>query len=473
MKQYDLLKKNLRGYKVEVDKEKLWQQTLHAIPQKKKRRPIVLPFLFGALLLSGGLVYYHADGLSQLYANYRGDLTQASAENTALVSNQNDHSISIKQEETTSINFNENTVQLNETSKSQVNRLKFQPINNWSNGNSPSKSPNNVQVSPSSPVDQVQKDKSINSEFNEPLLLSFNSPTSSNKESVDAYSKSELLTSQENEQWNTISLDALPLSPLTSSSEPEIKGINYSSTTPGKPYKNVFSVAILQSVGFSNLSFEAGNPQAEDMGDFLSNATQSLESISTTVRGNVQLTKGFAVSAGLAYRRLNTETIYQNTITERMDQEGTTTIIIDELGQQHLVSGNVGTTHLLETEHTRYSTHQKVDVELTLHKRIFGIHRTTVNGYLKAGVNVHYSAEGSAFTNEYELVRFQDSDNPYSLSSLLTFGGGIDVQHRLSPRWLLLGALGIDQFKIHHKDYNQLQWRHTIYSLSLGVGYVL
>jgi hypothetical protein len=37
----------------------------------------------------------------------------------------------------------------------------------------------------------------------------------------------------------------------------------------------------------------------------------------------------------------------------------------------------------------------------------------------------------------------------------------------------LLGAAGIDQLKIHHTHYHQLQWRHTIYSLSLGVGYVL
>ena len=473
MKQYDLLKKNLRGYKVEVDKEKLWQQTVHAIPQKKKRRPIVIPFLFGALLLSGGFTYYYFIGSNQLEKNHPSKFTLSSAENTSLASNQIDYSITNKQKEKTNINYKENLEQ-SENSHSQVNPRNFSSRDKLSEGNSSSDSPNKAQTFQSSPGNHEQNEKTIKSESNHSLQLNSDPPTFTNEVSrVEVDTKSAILTSPESLQWSTTPIDALPLSSLANKHDPEIKSINNSIITPGSPYKNVFSMAILQGLGFSNLSYDAGNPQAEAMQDFLSQATRSLESVSTTVRGNIQFTKGFMVSAGFAFRRLITETIYQNTITERMEQEGTSTIIIDELGQQHLVSGNIGTTHLLETEHTRYSTHQKVDIELALHKRIFGFRRTTVNGYLKAGVNVHYAVEGSAFTSEYELVRFQDMDNPYSLSSPLTFGGGLDVEYRLSPRWLLLGTAGIDQLKIHHQDYNQLQWRHTIYSLSLGVGYVL
>ena len=48
MNQYDQFKDKLHDYKVKVDKEKLWQQTAHAIPQRKRRR-MMLFFLLGSL----------------------------------------------------------------------------------------------------------------------------------------------------------------------------------------------------------------------------------------------------------------------------------------------------------------------------------------------------------------------------------------------------------------------------------------
>ena len=55
MNQYDHLKNKLHHYKVDIDKEKLWENTSHAIP-RKKRRGAVLIMLFAGLLFSGWIL---------------------------------------------------------------------------------------------------------------------------------------------------------------------------------------------------------------------------------------------------------------------------------------------------------------------------------------------------------------------------------------------------------------------------------
>ena len=56
MNQYDHLKNKFRDYKVDIDKDKLWKNTSHAIP-KRKRRAVPLIVLLAGLILSGWLLY--------------------------------------------------------------------------------------------------------------------------------------------------------------------------------------------------------------------------------------------------------------------------------------------------------------------------------------------------------------------------------------------------------------------------------
>ncbi len=473
MKQYDHLKKNLREYTVDVDKEKLWQQTAHAIPQKKKRRAILIPFFFGALLLSGGLAYYHE------YTPFVNAFTQVSTEtNTAIQKNQPSASTSNVLSTSDHLIKNKGTdrseypgpVQAsgNEYANNQERKVQKQTQNNVSFAGIVTQEKRTSSFF----VDEENTGKNTSIELNEtPILI--NHASLNENEGIHLYTTTEATTTFTRIQRNTNYLPSLPLSQITIDFNSEINGSGHTITPVHQHPGHIFSLYALQSMGLTNLSFDPGNQEAKEMRDYLVPITRSLESFSTTLRGNIRFAKGFAVSAGIAYRRLTTQTNYNQTITERTEQEGTTTIIIDELGQQQFVSGNLGSTHIVETAYNRFSTHKNVDLELTLHKNIFGFHRTTINGYLKAGVNVLYSAEGSAFTDEQELVRFKNTQNPFHLRSPFTYGGGLDIQYRLSPRWILVGAAGIDQLNYHHEDYNQLQWKHTIYALSLGVGYVL
>src|SRR5687768_5930984 len=56
MNQYDHLKNKLHDYKVEIDKEKLWKNTSHAIPQRKRRLAIPV-IMLAALAISAWLMY--------------------------------------------------------------------------------------------------------------------------------------------------------------------------------------------------------------------------------------------------------------------------------------------------------------------------------------------------------------------------------------------------------------------------------
>ena len=59
-KEEEILKK-LRGWEAEVDKEEIWINVKHAIPAKKKRRPVLFFFLgivaLGALSFSGHFIF--------------------------------------------------------------------------------------------------------------------------------------------------------------------------------------------------------------------------------------------------------------------------------------------------------------------------------------------------------------------------------------------------------------------------------
>ena len=58
MNQYDHIRKNLKDFNVPIDKDKLWANTAHAIPQKRKKRGAFFLLLGGALLISSAVTFY-------------------------------------------------------------------------------------------------------------------------------------------------------------------------------------------------------------------------------------------------------------------------------------------------------------------------------------------------------------------------------------------------------------------------------
>jgi hypothetical protein len=282
-----------------------------------------------------------------------------------------------------------------------------------------------------------------------------------------------LLTEQDIAHWNTQMIEPLSISSMPALKKKPLAAKNFGIKPAHSKPGNLFSISILQGFGISSLSFAPGDQVAEEMHELITSSTRSLESFNTSLRGRFDLANGIAVSGGISFGSLTTETTYAYSRTERSSGEGTSSIIIDDTGQQYLVTGNVGATRYIDLEATRYTHHQSLGFELLVHKTLLKIKRANISGFLKGGYNAWYTAEGTAFTEEKVPVAFTSNENPFRLDSPWTYGFGLDVQYHIAPKWTLSGALGYDRKNIYHQDYAQLKWKQSIYSLTLGVGYVL
>ncbi|HEY3385089.1 MAG TPA: hypothetical protein VGK46_01190 [Saprospiraceae bacterium] len=460
MKAYDHLKKNLRNYSVEVDKEKLWQQTMHAIPKKKKRTAAPLLLLLGILLLSGSLAYN----------TFKSSFTNPGF-NLAINPTNPENSIAANHDLQT-FTSDSDQFKLNQPPSANVNPLAQIPGNHvedqFKQNHSSPKKLMNSNYKPGNNAHQALFVKNDNS------AIAFGDVVQTNLEELNNGVEAIVSTEKRDaDTWYAELIEPLALKSLPVLYKNPLSSKHYSIKPAALHPKNIFSISLMQGFGISSLSFDPHDEQAKEMRDFISTSTRSLESFTTSVRGRLDLDKGISISAGIGYGHLTTETIYQFTRTDRSDHEGTSSIIIDETGHQFLVSGNVGSTRYIDLEATRYTHHQSLAFELLLHKTLFKIKRAIINGYLKGGMNAWYSAEGTAFTPEKVPVQFSVSENPYRLNSPWLFGFGLDIQYRMTPKWVLSGALGYGRKDIYHLDYQQLKWKHSIYSLSLGVGYVL
>ena len=461
MKQYDHLKKNLRNYSVDVDKEKLWQQTMHAIPKKKKRKAAPIMLLLGSFLLTGIIIY-------DAYQSSFEQPGRTAGSNPTLQAN------SIPEVQ----NLQSNTAETFASTENQFTPGNVNPTNSTSSQLKVSQSKQDItsknhKADAANEVSLLKKQQLVlqnddssyakrDMEMSNPELTI---NTEKNKPGYSAY--------KEINHWQTEMIASLPIDNLHDRAAKPFS-IKRNAIKPAKSRpNNIFSISLLQGFGISSLSLDPGDEQASDMEGLISSSTRSLESLTTSIRGRFDLEKGISFSGGISYGQLTTETKYGFSRTNRSEGDGTSSIIIDETGQQFLVSGNVGSTKYIDLEATRYTHHQSLAFELLLHKTLFKIKHATINGYVKGGFNAWYTADGTAFTTEKVPVQFTDQTNPYRLSSPWLFGLGLDIQYRLTPKWLVSGALGYDRKDIYHEDYDQLRWKHNIYSLTLGVGYVL
>ncbi|MBK9103780.1 MAG: hypothetical protein IPL92_04250 [Saprospiraceae bacterium] len=104
MNQYDHIRKNLKEYTVHVDKDKLWANTAHAIPQKRKRRGAFFLLFAGILLMGSGITRYALSGAEN---NAQNNNTRVSPSTIAVVA------------EATANNTINNTIASNQNSTSQ------------------------------------------------------------------------------------------------------------------------------------------------------------------------------------------------------------------------------------------------------------------------------------------------------------------------------------------------------------------
>ncbi len=230
---------------------------------------------------------------------------------------------------------------------------------------------------------------------------------------------------------------------------------------------------MVQGVGFSTMKIHSLAPESAQLAAHLEQKMRSLEILSASATATFNLPARFSLETGLQWTRLSTVINHEWETTQRIQQEGVSTITIDENGIPHSI---IGDTYVNRTTHylaKRFTTHNKMDIVLGLHKIIWHSGRTTLDAFIRGAYNISYNVEGTTIRSDGELMSFSTSDNPFRLRSPFAIGGGLQMKYQLCPHWNLTSALTFDQLSYQLREENIPVWfNHTGFALGLGMGYV-
>lgn len=475
MNQYDHIRKNLKTYTVPVDKDKLWANTAHAIPKKRKKRGAFFLLFAGILLIGSGITRYALSGAENNTQNNNTQVSQSTIAavakvkstngvNNGIASNQNSTSQSVSIADSKSYKQNNSTPSAhsfdhNAKSKKAENPLSSNSLNpsanpNQSSGNTTSKSV--AGQGPSSFVtghDPMDDDSYANTTADISMLA---------EATYDA---------ARNGPYSTEEINALPITML-----PYIPG-DYSPEHPTSiKVKNKPSVNILliQGYGWSTLDMATSDDELKPVIDEWEGRIKSLENLSTTLQATIRLPKGIQLGGGLQYSKLTTQMKYQEVSSEDYTTQGITAIVIGEDGTVENLYGDVHVNRQEITNATRYTYHDRLDVEAILGITVYHSYRFETNVWVTAGYNLLYQSDGTTFAPGNEPVKFTANENPYALKSPFTFGAGVGAQYRISPHWTFQARLGYEGLRYTHGLYDDLiSFHHHILSLSLGTGYII
>lgn len=450
MNQYDQLKNKLHNYKVEIDKDKLWKNTFHAIPQRKKRRAVLL-LLFAGLVISGWLLHSSSSlPLSESSSSPNGaqisnhhDLPQnqpgsdhiskstTGSENKFLTDTKEQNEIlQTVAWTTTGMQNNNSFPMVNELEKENIDRLKVQVVESVI----PEESEGSFVIIHQSENDITNADHVVNGPVD--YLFKAVSQITMTKNSVA----------------------------VAGSLRPEIR-----------PLKDKFlqSFQMVQGVGFSTVKIHSLTPEGDQLASKLEQKMRSLETLSTSATATISLPERFSLESGLQLTRLTTVIDHEWETSERIQQEGVTTIIIDENGIPQSIAGNKDVTRITHYHAKRFTEHRQVDVVFALHRRFWTAQRLSLNAFIKAAYNLSYQTNGTILSENDELIGFSKDDNPFRQKSPVAIGGGIQMSYRLNPHLNLSGKLTFDQYRYKFKDSTiPVRFQHSGLLLGLGIGYV-
>ncbi|MGB4849771.1 MAG: hypothetical protein WBP41_17730 [Saprospiraceae bacterium] len=485
MKQYDSIRKKLLDYTVEVDKNKLWEKTSFAIPQKRKRRTLPFILLAGAFLLGAGYYNYALHQTTNITLTTKETTSATQPLTTTPFVNSENHDPASIQDDGRYSSVHHPDLQNSDDKKDPAPGFTYASKHHLG---SPSErneihddileafksSPNEITPQTDDLIsgllppytNQTYKDRTSTIEDNA-TLVSLNS-------SVIPISLPDIQTRDENLQTRfsnaSDQLLTLPIHYVTQAQENKFEYPH--SITPAKNKKK-FSISIMQAIGVSDVHIITSNPELYPVRDKWKNNVQSLEAISTHLEGSIHIAHGIQLGVGFQFNRLTSLLDYTRITTERITGEGTTSIVVDEQGHEQSITGTQGITRETHIHSKRYTYHKRVDIESSLRFRLYHHKGIRINGWLKGGINLFYSAKGAAFDTNDSVFSFTASDNPYTLSSPFTFGAGLEAEYRLNKHLKLMSRLSYDQFSFNHKLFDdQLLFKYSIYSLGLGIGYV-
>ena len=478
MNQYDPLKNKLQNYKLEIDKDKLWKNTFHAIPQRKRRRAVPVLLLAG-LVISGWLL--HSSSLLPITES-------RSSQHTSRINN-NDHNAQNLQG-TSSANEVElkepgkNTIEVVSSKLSGSEHLTLTKEMGKNTFPENTKSQNeNIETGSLASGEKMENNNSLRTERQVKKV----SIESQNVEIVESgvFRQPEgslvLIHQTENDFSNADREFNNPVDYLVKPvSQIPMTAISVVATGSHMPIirsqKDQFlqSFQMVQGVGFSTVKIHSLTPESDQLASNLEQKMRSLEILSTSATATMSLPGRFSLETGLQMTQLSTVIDQRWETSERIQQEGVTTIIIDENGVPQPIRGNTDGTRTTHYHAKRFTEHKQVDLVLALHKEIWYAQRLSLNTFVRGAYNLSYQAEGTILSNNDELIGFSKDENPFKRNSLFTMGGGIQMNYLLNPHLKLTSNLTFDQFRYQFKDSTlPVRFRHSGLSFGLGLGYVL
>lgn len=488
MNQYDHIRKNLKDFNVPIDKDKLWANTAHAIPKKRRKRGAFFLLLGGTLLISGAVTFY---ALTTSENNITAKTEIQSTSNAATgtpaneVINTTIHEMDratteSKMTATSAPESNQiivsNAKNNTEQSNAQASAATATTPSGRRNATRSIMSSQHSGVPDASSNIETSKDPSFPNETR-------GSASSNDSEFVITEPESNLMSGADKpdpviveptlevRKVNYLTKD-IPILPIIDLNilprEISTSDVVASRTKNSKR----INLLLLQSFGWSTMKIVTDNPELQPTVDVWKNQMSSLENLSTSLQASIRLPKGMQLGGGLQYSKLTTQMDYQQTTTEDYTVPGITEIIIDEQGNVQNLMGDVHVRRQTIINSTRFTSHQRLDVESTLSIPVIRNYRTETGVWVKVGYNILYHAEGTTFDQGEVTVRFSSTDNPYALQSPFTFGAGIGTLYRITPRWTLNARAGYERLRYTHGLFDeQISFHHSIFSLGLGAGY--
>lgn len=484
MNQYDHIRKNLKDFNVPIDKEKLWANTAHAIPQKRRKRSGFFLLFGGALLISSAVAFYALSN-SEKTINTKSEIQSTSNLIAAIPTNQTIIETNRATTESTMATTSplESTPELASNAKNLTEKSNAQAFAaKTTTPSSRSNATKSIVTSPTTGAEDISvksaylsglsfvTENGANAIANDSEVITNDLSTqdASTENSPDALSFISAPTVRFS-NFLTAEIPSLPVSELEIlPREISTSGVVATRTKN----KNRINLLIMQGIGWSTMNMVTDDPEFQPTVDAWKNKIKSLENLSTSLQATIRLPKGIQLGAGFQYSKLTTQIEYQQTSTEEYTEQGITEIIIDEQGNVQNLMGDVNAVRQTIIHSTRFTSHTRLDVEGILTIPVIRNYRTETGVWVKVGYNILYDAKGTTFGPGDVPVKFSSRDNPYTLQSPFTFGAGFGTLYRINPQWTLNARIGYERLRYTHGLYeDQISFHHSIFSLGLGAGY--
>lgn len=469
MKPYDQIKNQLQAFESDLDKEKLWANTAHAIPKRKRRYGVIVLFLFGALFLGSGLVFLSYD-VSTNRGNSSADVLQDSQ------SSMQDLKPSQTESTTKKNDVNEDDYKANNSSPLES---ATHSVDNKSVSGTASNAKNQTQYfsEENQSKQEIIATPFVASELevhakNEMPEVSLTEVKTSDEELIPSSFELESQESALQEEVSVAELAVLPILPLPVKA-PDLLAASNTAVLKGNS-KKTFALYASQSIGASSLNVQAESDELLARENFIEDHVTSLENFSTRLGAQMHLSKKWVFGAGLQWNQLTTRTDFAWTEEERLSGDGITGIVIDPDGTQHFQSGVIGITRESQWQASRYSTHTTLNLEAQIAYQVIRHYRFDLLAGLHGTCNLLYNSKGSTFDVNDQPVEYTSADQLYTLTSPFNIGLSLTGSYQIGRRLGLQLTLQADRLNYEQRiDQSAMLYHHHIFSMGIGLRYTL